>query len=86
MNWVLICLVGFLLLTIANTLATLIFTQQGDEDRVQNLSFVKRMKAQAIMFGKASRAFRNPWQRENDQYEKLAKMVDELGVDKNEKE
>lgn len=86
MNWVLTCLVGFLLLTIANTLATLIFAQRGDEDRVQNMSFVKRMKSQAIMFGKAGRALRNPWQRENEQYRKLAKMVDDLAVKKVEKE
>lgn len=84
MNWGFICLVGILLFAIITTISLLNFARRGDADALQDMSVVKRMKAQATVIGRVRNAIKNPMQRDNEKYEELAKMVGELGAEENE--
>lgn len=86
MNWALICMGGILLFAIISLLAMLNLARHGDQDGLQNLSVIKRMKAQALVVGRIRDEIKNPLQQEKANYKKLAKMVDELEVDAKDRE
>lgn len=85
MNWGFICLVGILLFAIITTISLLNFARRGDADALQDMSVVKRMKAQATVIGRVRNAIKDPMRRDNEKYEELAKIMEELRAEENEK-